>query len=180
MNARASFSADDVFEMAERIETQGARFFAALARFAPSPLARQTLTDLAKMEEDHIKTFAGLRTVRLAGRLKPTARAKAYSQMVALMCLDVEKALAESLTGREPVEEIIRKAIDFEKSTIVFYAGMKEMMPDPRDRRSIDAILREELGHVLSLSGFFLATGAAAPKAASRIGNPLHTQADTH
>ncbi|MCH7559530.1 MAG: rubrerythrin, partial [Planctomycetes bacterium] len=53
------FNADEVFEMAEQIERNGAKFYRAAAKKFPE--LSQVLSDLAVMEDEHEKTFAAMR-----------------------------------------------------------------------------------------------------------------------
>ena len=55
----APFNADEVFEMAERIERNGGRFYRAAAEKFPA--VRELLLELAEMEDDHERTFANMR-----------------------------------------------------------------------------------------------------------------------
>ncbi len=52
------FNADEVFEMAEQIEVNGARFYRAAAKKFPA--LAQMLLELAAMEDEHQKTFAAM------------------------------------------------------------------------------------------------------------------------
>ncbi len=52
------FNADEVFEMAEQIERNGARFYRAAAKKIPE--VSQVFSDLAAMEDEHEKTFAAI------------------------------------------------------------------------------------------------------------------------
>lgn len=45
-------------------------------------------------------------------------------------------------------EEVLKEAISAEKESIVFYLGMKDMVPEGKGRDRIDAIIREEMGHI--------------------------------
>ena len=55
------FNADDVFEMAEQIEKNGAIFYRQAAADVSEEDAKTFLLDLAAMEDDHEKTFSTMR-----------------------------------------------------------------------------------------------------------------------
>jgi len=55
------FSADDVFEMAEQLEKNGAKFYRQAAADVSGDEAKTLLKELAAMEDDHEKTFAAMR-----------------------------------------------------------------------------------------------------------------------
>jgi len=55
------------------------------------------------------------------------------------------------------MEEILKKAILAEKDSIVFYLGMKEMVPVNSGKTKIDAIIKEEMVHIKLLSSKIVA-----------------------
>ena len=55
------FNADDVFEMAEQMERNGAAFYHDAAGRTEESSAKDILLKLAAMEEQHEKTFTALR-----------------------------------------------------------------------------------------------------------------------
>jgi len=65
---------------------------------------------------------------------------------------DVRKDPSERLTGEETMEDILKTAIGLEKDSIVFYLGMKEMVPERLSKQRIDDIIKEEMGHIALLS----------------------------
>ncbi len=48
--------------------------------------------------------------------------------------------------------EILKSAIEAEKDAIVFYLGMKEAISQNFGRDRIEAIIKEEMGHIRLLS----------------------------
>lgn len=65
---------------------------------------------------------------------------------------DVKADPSERLTGNETLEEILRAAIGLEKDSIVFYLGIKEMVPERLGKHRIDDIIKQEMGHIAVLS----------------------------
>ena len=59
---------------------------------------------------------------------------------------------AELLTGNESMEEIINRALGLEKDSIVFYLGIRDMVPERLGRNRLDDIIREEMNHISILS----------------------------
>ena len=59
---------------------------------------------------------------------------------------------AENLPEDISMKEILRTAIGMEKDSIVFYAGIKEMVPEELGKDRIEAILKEEMSHLALLS----------------------------
>ena len=152
------FNADEILEMAEQIERNGARFYRRAAEGAPDPGNRQLLLDLAAMEDDHEKVFASMRA-NLADAeseatfFDPEGQAALYLRAMADGHVFNVKGEATGLfTGKETMEDILRTALGMEKDSIVFYLGMKELVPEGLGKDRIDAIIKEEMGHLASLS----------------------------
>ena len=79
---RYDFNADDVFEMAEQLERNGAKFYWDSAASVEGDSAKELLVKLASMEMDHEKTFIQMRAdlaeayLRfLFGRVRPHPKA---------------------------------------------------------------------------------------------------------
>jgi rubrerythrin len=62
--------------------------------------------------------------------------------------------VAAQLTGEESIAQIIETAIGLEKESILFYIGIKDMVPAKLGREKIDEIIGEEQKHVVQLTGF--------------------------
>ena len=153
------FNADEIFEMAEQIERNGARFYRKAADRAPNARGRELLLGLAVMEDDHEKVFAAMRA-DLSQRERwevvddPYGEAALYLRAFADgHVFDVKADPSEMLTGQETMEEVLNVAVGLEKDSIVFYLGIRDVVPQDLGRNKIDDIVREERGHVIALSG---------------------------
>ncbi|HJX60939.1 MAG TPA: ferritin family protein, partial [Dehalococcoidia bacterium] len=149
---------DEVLEIAQLLEGNGARFYRRASQaFTDSP-GRGLLLDLAIAEDEHEKAFAAMRAElssreRQRGLDDPYTRAVAYLRgMVDGRLFDVKADPSEQLTGKETTEEIIRTAIGLEKDAIIFYLGVKEMVAEGPGKQRIDAIIKGEMGHIASLN----------------------------
>jgi len=146
------FNADEIFEMAEHIERNGAKFYRAAAKKLPA--AKQELLDLASMEDEHLKTFADMRAQLFASEQEvlvfdPDGQAQMYLRVMAdEHVFDVKTDPTEQLTGRETAQDIFRTAIGFEKDSIVFYTGLKECVSRKAGKEKVEAIIAEEMGHI--------------------------------
>ena len=56
------FNVDEVFEIAEQIERNGAKFYRSVAQKITETDKKQLLIDLAEMEDEHEQTFKSLRS----------------------------------------------------------------------------------------------------------------------
>jgi len=146
------FNADEVFEMAEQIERNGAAFYRNAAQQISDPAEKQLLTELAQMEDDHEKTFATLRKSLSAKDREtvvfdPMDEAGSYLRALADTRVFFEKKMDTS-----SMEAVLKDAILAEKDSIVFYLGMKDAVPGDLGQDKIEAIIKEEMSHIRLLS----------------------------
>ncbi len=152
------FSVDEIFEMAEEIERNGAAFYRKAALGFEDTSVTDMLARLAVMEDEHERTFKDLREKltkkdRETTVFDPNNQAVLYLQAMADgYVFDTKIEPAEKLTGDEPLEDILRFAIGLERDSIAFYVGLKEATPAQWGRGKIDWIIGEEIAHVNTLS----------------------------
>ena len=153
-----SFNANEIFEMAEQIERNGARFYRKAAEGTKDASVKAILLDLAAMEDTHLATFKEMQKKLAAGEaaattFDPDNEAAMYLQAMAdRRVFDVTTDPSEHLTGKEPATLIFHTAIGLEKDSIVFYLGMRDLVPERLGRSRIDDIIREEMRHIAILS----------------------------
>jgi rubrerythrin len=151
------FNADEVFEIAVQIERNGARFYRGAAEMAGGEEDRELLLSLAAMEDSHVKIFESLRK-ELSGSegtladFDPHGEAATYLQSMAEgQVFDFRADPVEYLGMDRSMEDILRKALELEKDSIVYYVGMMEMVPEALGRNKIEHIIREEMKHIVSI-----------------------------
>ncbi|MDD3993172.1 MAG: ferritin family protein, partial [Desulfobacteraceae bacterium] len=142
------FSADDVFEMAEQLERNGAQFYRQAAAGVSGEEAKRLLNELAAMEDDHEQIFAAMRAELAAGEKAETVFDPENEAAAYLRALADTKVFFEKKIDTSSLREILKDAITAEKDSIVFYLGMREMVPQKLGKERLDAIIREEMGHV--------------------------------
>jgi len=154
----AVFSADEVLQIAEQIERNGESFYRAVAQRVPEESQKQVLLSLAGMEETHRKTFSEMRANLRESERQPTTfdpEGQTADYLLALAdrrVFDIAEDPTELLTGEEVVEEILCTAIDLEKDSIIFYLGMKDVVPPKFGGGKLDAIIKEEMNHITILT----------------------------
>lgn len=152
-----TFNAGEVFHIAEQMERNGASFYAKAAEAAGNEKARRILTALTEMEQQHEKTFADLRsTLSLAESVSitfdPDDEGAAYlNAFIEGEVFDLKSDPWEALTGEESLAEILKLAIGLERDSIVFYLGMRDMVPAKFGKGRIEDIIKEEMGHITVL-----------------------------
>ena len=153
-----SFNADEIFEMAEEIERNGAKFYRKAAENASNDQIKKTLLNFAIMEDGHEQTFAAMRSESQAVSegatvYDPDGVAALYLQAIAdAWGFEGRISPDEELTGSESIEEIIKVALRAEKESVAFYAGLKDIVPSEEDKGKVDEIIKEEMVHVAKLT----------------------------
>jgi rubrerythrin len=146
------FSADEIFEIAEEIERNGAKFYRKIAQKVTNPYKKQLLNDLASMEDDHEKTFKSLRSkLTLDEKIQTTFDPEGESERY-LRALADTRIFYEKKVDTNSMEDILKSAITTEKDSIVFYLGIKDVVPEHLGKQKLDEIIREEMNHISLLS----------------------------
>jgi rubrerythrin len=143
-----AFSAAEIFAMAEQIEKNGAEFYRTAAGEVEEAAAKDLLLEFAVMEDDHLKTFtvmkAGLSNQEQKGTtFDPEGEAGRY-----LAALANTKVFFEKDVDTSGLEGIFKTALAAEKDSILFYLGMKDLVPESLGSDKIEAIIREEMRHI--------------------------------
>jgi len=150
------FNADEVFEMAEQIERNGAKFYRAAAKKLPD--VGKLLLNLAEMEDEHEKTFTAMRA-ELAGEeveepvYDPDGDAQKYLRVMADgHVFDLKADPVEQLADKETPEDILKMAMGAERDSIAFYVGLKDFVSQRAGKDKVEAIIKEEMGHITTLN----------------------------
>jgi len=142
------FNANEILGMAERIEQNGYAFYRKAADDVGNPEIKTFLLELAEMEVGHEKVFTQMKA-SLSDAEKAELVFDPYDDSALYL-----KALAETRVFYEKeidttsAEEVLKAGIAAEKESIVFYLGMKEMVPAKGGKDKIDHIIREEMKHI--------------------------------
>jgi rubrerythrin len=146
------FNADEIFEIALKMEQNGAKFYRTAANAVKDDKAKALLNKLAMMEENHEKTFANMRKELKANEktltiFDPQNEAVLYLHALADMRVFFQKEIDTS-----SMETILKDAIGAEKDAIAFYLGMRDAVPKEFGNDKLSVILKEEMGHIRLLS----------------------------
>ena len=154
----AKFNADEIFEIAEQIEKNGAAFYRKAAETLSDEKHEALLQELAAMEDDHLKTFHQLRQELTAGERAdfvpdPEGQAEQYLRAFASgHVFDLQAEPAAFLAGGRTLEEILVKAIQIEKDSVAFYVGIEALVPQGLGRGHVKEIIQQDMGHITQLS----------------------------
>jgi rubrerythrin len=158
MTMSITFSALEVLEMAEQIERNGVKFYRKAARSISDRQMRQLFEDLANIEVEHGKVFAAMKEqlsdeARQPAVFDPENEAALYLQaMAGGHVFDLRQDPSGLLKGTESVKDILKLAINAEKDSIVFYLGLKDFVSAKAGRDKVEAVIKEEMGHIAVLN----------------------------
>ena len=154
------FNSDEMFDVAIRIEENGGRFYRKAAELQTDQQNREMLEKLASMEDHHKLTFETMKrdlseAEKHSTVFDPLGESALYlSAMADSHGGEGNPTVADSLTGEESITDIIGIAIGLEKESILFYLGLKDMVPPKYGQDRLDQIMREERKHVIQLHAF--------------------------
>jgi rubrerythrin len=154
-----TFNADEIFEMAEEIERNGAKFYREASEKTTDPDVKKMLLGLASMEEGHEKTFAQMRKELSADEKETTTFdpdnqvAEYLRTMADFHGTEGKAGPLDKLTGRESLSELLQIALQAEKNSIAFYVGIKDVVSSKSAKQRVQAIIIEEMAHVSTLGG---------------------------
>ena len=153
------FNADEIFEIAERIEIDGAKFYRDAEANSSNEKVKKMLLGLAEMEDQHKMIFALMRQDLMAEEKKTTTfdpenRLKDYLHAMADGYVFGTKTQPIAKVNKSNLEEVLVTAMGLEKDSIIFYQGIKEMISSELGKTRIDQIIREEMGHIVTLNGY--------------------------
>lgn len=147
----SSFSVDEVYEMAEVMERNGADFYRKTAELTDDPKLKDFLVGLANMEVKHEAMFRKWR-MELAD-VDPANKMFGLENEGALYLktlVDGGVSFEHEEHGTETLEDVLKGAIQSEKDTVIFYLNLQEAIPDylKEDKEKVGRIIGEELSHI--------------------------------
>ena len=119
------FNADDVFEMAEQMERNGAEFYSTAANSVSDEEARSLLLMFAEMEKDHEKIFSDMRKSLGEKEKQKTVFDPEGEAVQYLRALADTRVFFDKKIDVSSLENILKDAIQAEKASIVFYLGRR-------------------------------------------------------
>jgi len=154
---KMGYTASELLEIAQQMERNGCAFYDRAAELAEGGAAA-VLLELAEMERTHERTFAAMAAElpegeRQAPAYDPNGEAAQYIRAVAGgHVFNLKADPVEWLAAGRTMPQILRRAIALEKDTIVYYLGLRDVVPADLGKERVDDIIREEMSHVVLLS----------------------------
>lgn len=145
------FNSDEILTMAQEIERSGAVFYRQAAGIVHA--AQSLLLRIAEEEEKHLALFQAMQRVIRADKDIVAGDADDAAAMYLQAFADRRVFVADHgaeacFRGDETLEQVAAIAVGKEKDSIVFYVGMKQMVPFALGRDQLDAIIADEMRHI--------------------------------
>lgn len=147
------FVGGEIVEIGIQIENNGRDFYNTLAKQTKDQKAQEVFRFLAGEEEKHIKVFQGM--LAKAQKFEPQGL-DANDYLGYMKALAGEHIFTQKDRGQEIAQgtkddrEALYLAIRFEEDSIVFYSGMKKIVPE-YDHKIIEALIMQEENHLRQL-----------------------------
>jgi rubrerythrin len=142
------FNANEILQMAEQLERNGAEFYRKSTEKVQDPAGKKLLMNLAEMEDQHEKTFAALRSKLTADEKAQTVFDPQGETVGYLKALADSKVFFDKTIDTDSMEGILKEAITAEKDSILFYLGIKDVVPEALGKSRIDQVIKEEMSHI--------------------------------
>ena len=146
------FSAQDVLDIAVRLENNGEKTYRNALQHAQHADLKDLLNWIAQEEQNHARWFT-----RLKDRLIQGEDRHLVAEMSRALVEDVVQGQAFSLQEVDfktidTPEKMIRTFIGFEDDTIAFYEILKTFIEDPAVTQQLEQIIAEEKEHIEQFS----------------------------
>lgn len=150
------FNAKEILEMAEQIERNGYDFYKKAAADVKDADIKGFLTELADMELKHEEFFKEMKN-ELSNAEKEEVVFDPYEETALyIQALADTRVFYQKEIDTTSAVEVLKEAIVAEKESIVFYLGMKDMVPEKSGKDKLDGIIREEMKHIQIISNQLL------------------------
>ena len=150
------FTADNIFEMAEQIEKNGAAFYSEAAKNVKDESLKKLLQSLQGMELDHEKVFSQMRSSLTQKEKEALIFDPGDEEPAYLRALADTRVFFQKKIDYSSLNDIFIFAISAEKESILFYLGMKDFVPEKMGKNWLDSIIEEEKKHIALLSKLLL------------------------
>jgi rubrerythrin len=148
------FAGSEIVELGIQIEKNGKDFYSTLVKQSKNQRAKETFKYLAGEEEKHIAVFRKILDSVHKYEPPESYPGEYFAYMNALASEYVftqEHKGDETAKRTKSDKEAINLGIGFEKDSILFYEGMKKVVP-PYDHKIVHELIIQEQDHLRQLS----------------------------
>ncbi len=151
------FNAVEIFEIAQQIERNGIKFYTKAAKQTSSTQTCEMFETLIEMEKKHLDTYNQMQKefkneTRDISYDPENTSAQYLDAMASGEVFSIDEDPSEFITDITTTQEIISKAVDLEKNSIIFYIGLKDLVQSKSGKHQIELIIQQELGHIVFLN----------------------------
>jgi|WetSurMetagenome_2_1015567.scaffolds.fasta_scaffold00012_47 rubrerythrin len=150
-----NFSIDEILEQAIQTEKLGNRFYTEMAeKFIGDEELRKLFLTLADKEAEHEALFTCMKDTAGKSEPSPVDWEEVSHFMRAIVESEFFLGNKKNLAGMEKitsVAEAAQFALGFEKETMLYFIGLRDVAPQ---KEAVDAIIGEERCHIKWLSIF--------------------------
>lgn len=155
----ALIDARELIKMAKRDEDVGAAFYQALAEKVDDEELGKRFLEIREQELGHSKRFQGMLD-ELSDYVPREEEAGDYENYYEAFLskheyLETGDSVEKARSISDDVEGI-KMALDQEKSTLLFFLEMKELIPTNQHKEFVQAVIDEEREHITELSQLLL------------------------
>jgi len=147
------FAGSEVVEIGIQIEKNGRDFYSGLTKQSKNPKAVEIFKYLSSEEEKHIKAFQGIldKTEKYEPLGLDADEYYEYMNALASEYVFTQKNKGEEIAKTIKADkEAIAMGISFEKDSIVFYEGIKKVVP-AYEQKIVDELIIQEQLHLKQL-----------------------------
>ena len=144
---------EDLIDFAVQTEIHGAHFYREAAELSEDDEASDLFEYLAFQEERHRLVFEGLSEAVVPSAIDADEAQEALGYISAAVdqeCFGKSSALKQIRPGASS-EEMVRQAMVFERETLLFFYGLRDLVR-PAERALLDDIIAEEKSHMRQLA----------------------------
>ena len=147
------FAASEIVEIGIQIEKNGRDFYSALSRQSGSEKSKKIFAYLAEQEEEHMKVFQGI--LGTIEKYEPVEAYPgeyfAYMGSLASGSVFTQKDKGKEIAAKvKSKQEAIDIGIQAEKDSVIFYEGLKKVVPED-GHKVVDEVIAQEEGHLKQL-----------------------------
>lgn len=151
-----NYNAYEVFEIAQQIEKSGSRFYRQAAETIDEQSSKRFLNELADMEDAHERYFQALMQQYNLNECTDFIDLEGQSASYLHAVADgyVKSNLQKTFVFPESCTmlDVLKMAIEFEKSTVVYFSALKASINDEAEKEKIESLILEELSHISILT----------------------------
>ncbi|NLX57450.1 MAG: hypothetical protein GXY74_00005 [Phycisphaerae bacterium] len=141
-----------VLHLAEQMERTGEATYRRFAEAASDPDVAALFVELADQEVEHGCAFRQLRELFAAGESSGGGLSDEQSRRLEQVLAEADRrnlgAVWNDTGAARSDGELLRRAIELEKSVIAFFGDTRGALGDARGREAIDRIIAEEMTHI--------------------------------